>query len=133
MLFKGSLSECVDFLARYDSTLWADEFIITHVPAEHCYNTMTVDIYRTLSHTAAAPPFRVVFRGSIVELAHFVLCPPLTAYATRHTLPDLPDNEASDIPPTPSGTIQSRPDQPPPTKWYSFQPPDSDGNDGDHS
>ena len=101
MLLKGSLSQCVDFLARYDSTLWTDIFLITHVPAEHCYNTMTLDIYRTLSHTAAAPPFRLVFRGSIVELAHFVLCPPLTAHATRQTLPDLPDNEPSAIPATP--------------------------------
>ena len=101
MLFKGSLSQCVDFLARLPSTLWTDVFIIIHVPSAKCYHTMTLHQHAQICDGPVAVPQRLLFRGSIVELAHFVLCPPLTAHATRQTLPDLPDNGPSAIPDTP--------------------------------
>lgn len=109
MLFKGNLSGCVDHLARIPADSWADRFIVIHVPAWHCYCVDAEgDIYR---HIAVPDQLhsRVIFHGSIVEMAHFVLCPPLTQHLTRFSLPELTDNaphpdhpDKPDTPPTPA-------------------------------
>lgn len=92
-MFKGTLQTCVDFLARYDSSLWSEIFVLIHVPAWHCYAAMPIAEHYDFQQKHPNVASRLIFQGSIIEMAHFVLCPPLTHHATRQTLPELMDNE----------------------------------------
>lgn len=110
MLFKGTLSRCIDFLARKSADTWTNRFIVIHVPAWHCYCVCGEG--NPYQHISVPDQLhsRVIFDGSIVELAHFVLCPPLTNHLTRHTLPDLPENEAhADHPDAPAQPVPAGP------------------------
>ncbi len=133
MLFKGSLAQCVDFLARLDSTLWATVYVIAHVVLEHRYITGTVGQVQEYNRNLKGCHPRIVFHGSTNELAHFVLCPPLTAHATRHTLPELPDNEETLPAPPPleapesDGAVRSM------TQQFTQPPPLRGGDNDDNS
>lgn len=112
MLFKGTLQTCIDHLARIDSSLWSDIFVLIHVPAWHCYAAMPVDEYAVISMDDATPINRLLFSGSITEMAHFVLCPPLTHHATRQTLAELPDNTPPLLKPGDPGAARLDPRNP---------------------
>lgn len=93
MLFEGSLSGCIDHLARIPAHSWANSVVVIHVPADKRYKAYSWDDFHVMESSIKRPGYRLVFQGSINEMAHFVLCPPMTDHATRHTLPDLVDNE----------------------------------------
>lgn len=102
-MYRGTLRRCVEALASIPMTERSIVRTILHLPKSKCYQLLTADEFATFANTTDVRDWRIVFRGSLDEAAHFVLSPQTSLLVTENGYPHLPDNQTPplDEPPAP--------------------------------
>lgn len=96
-MFKGTLKNCVARLAGIPLSSVTVRHAIVHLPGSKCYSFLTEIELQTHINSTKAADWRLLWRGSLAEAAHFILSPQLSMLVTEQGYPRLEDNQTPPI------------------------------------
>lgn len=91
-MFRGTLQQCVEALARLPLAHHKLIYAIVHFPLSKCYALFDLPQFDIHTNSTTAKGTRTLFHGSLNEAAHFVLNKQLSLLVTAEGAPHIEDN-----------------------------------------